>query len=509
MKIGNIEFNRATKATKLADPGVEAIISAGGYKIVEIAPSTAIGPAIFVADNNESSPVSLSEARNNAIKQLSLASLQQNNTSAPFGELGSTGSSIWYNLLREEYNPELRGQQGFRKFDQMRRSDAMVRSSLRIMKTPVLAARWFIEPASMSKKDQKIAEYVEDNLMKWMTISFTQVLIEALLCLDFGYFMFEKVFDYHPDGSGRIIWRKLAPRHPIDVIKWEYDEHGGPKRAWFYDPSNAEGIPIPIEKLLVFTFDREAGNLEGISILRSAYKHWYFKENLYKIDAIQKERHGIGIPIIKLPPGFSSLDKSIANDLGANLRTNERAHVVLPPMWEIEFAELRGQPTNAIESIRHHNEQISVNVLAAFINNISGSSAETTQEMFYKATRFVAENIRDIFNKHAIPELVRYNWPNVTEFPELKVRRIGDTTDWRSLSFALRNLIGAGLITSDDKIEKYLREEMDLPQFDPESAREQETPQAPQGAKAGMPRQVPATKGFATKPLGGTDRSGK
>jgi len=483
--------------------------------VVEIAPQTAAGPAIFVEDRNPSNPVSLTEARSTAVKQLAGLTSSMNSSQAPLGELGSTGSSIWYNIMREEYNPELRGWQGLKKYDEMRRSDAMVRASLRIAKTPVLAARWFVEPASTSKRDKKIAEYINKNLMEWMSISFTQVLIEALLCLDFGYYMFEKVFDYHPDGSGKIIWKKLAPRHPIDVLKWEYDSHGGPAAAWFYDAGNAEGIRIPISKLLVFTFDREAGNVEGISVLRSAYKHWYFKENLYKIDAIQKERHGIGIPIIKLPPGFSSLDKTIANDLGSNLRTNERAHVVLPPMWEIEFAELRGQPTSAIESIRHHNEQISINVLASFVNNISGSSSEHTQEMFYKATRFVAENIRDIFNKHAIPELVNYNWANVTEYPELKVRRIGDSTDWRALSFAMRNFIGAGVLTVDADLEKYVRDEMDLPQADPSTVRVQETPQAsgvkpPTAPKADMPRQVPATKtNPAPKANGGTDRSGK
>jgi hypothetical protein len=407
-------------------------------------------------------------------------------------ELGTTGTSIWYNVLREEYNPRLRGQAGLKKYDEMRRSDAAVRASLRMMKTPVLAARWFIQPASPSKRDVKIADFVEDNLMKRMTISWHQVLIEALLCLDFGYYMFEKVFDFHPTKDNKVIWKKLAPRHPMDVLKWEYDANGGPLKAWMYDPSNAGGIPISINKLLVMTFDREANNMEGISVLRSAYKHWYYKENLYKIDAIQKERHGIGIPIIRLPPGFSDQDKNLANDMGQNLRTNEKAHIVLPPMWEIDFAELKGAPTDAITSIQHHNNQIFLNVLADFLGDSAASTNETTQEMFYKGTRFVAENIRDIFNKHAIPELVNYNWPNIEEYPELRVRRIGDATDWRSISFAIRNFIGSGVLTPDGQLEEYIRDEMDLPGMDPMTARMQMLPQVPNGQIPGMPN-IPAT----------------
>lgn len=494
MKLGPLTISRdshispveALRQETTVLPSAEAVLTLGDYRVEELN-----GNAIIVSDRNPDKPILLSEA-----VQLSLTSsktaIQAQSNGPNMSELGTTGTSIWYNILREEYNPKLRGQAGLRKYDEMRRNDAAVRASLRMMKTPVLAARWFVEPASPSKKDQKISEFISDNLFKRMTISWPQVLIESLLCLDFGYYMFEKVFDYHPVQDNKVIWKKLAPRHPMDVLKWEYDANGGPAKAWFYDPSNAGGIPISINKLLVMTFDREANNLEGISVLRSAYKHWYFKENLYKIDAIQKERHGIGIPIIKLPPGFSDQDKNLANDLGANLRTNEKAHVVLPPMWEIEFAELKGQPTDAIQSINHHNNQIFLNVLADFMADTASSSNETTQEMFYKATRFVAENVRDIFNKHAIPELVNYNWPNIEEYPELRVRRIGDATDWRAISFAIRNFIGSGVLTPDGALETYVRDEMDLPGSDPLTARMQMTPQVPNGQIPGMPN-IPTT----------------
>jgi CubicO group peptidase (beta-lactamase class C family) len=45
------------------------------------------------------------------------------------------------------------------------------------------------------------------------------------------------------------------------------------------------------------------------------------------------------------------------------------------------------------------------------------------------------------------------------------------------MSFAVRNLVGAGVITPDDPLEDLLREEMDLPKRDPETARAVPTPQ--------------------------------
>ena len=402
MRIGPLTINRAPKpsADEVAALYLEDILSDPRVKFESITDS---GTVIVSATDD----YSLRDSRG---KQFAFYG---NNNQPQLGELGYTGTSIWYNLLREDYNPQMRGQLALRKYDEMRRNDAMVRATLRLMKAPVLAARWFVQPASMDDQDIMIADFVESNLRDWMTISWNQVLIESLLCLDFGYFMFEKVFDYHPDGSGRVIWKKLAPRHPMDVIRWEYDNHGGPAKAWLYDPTDAEGIPVPISKLLVMTFDREAGNLEGISVLRSAYKHWYFKEQLYKIDAIQKERHGIGIPVIRLPANFTAKDKTIAEQLGTNLRTNEKAHVVLPPNWEIDFAELKGQPTNAMESIVHHNQQIAVNVLGMFLDQANVAQSDTHQELFLKATRFVAENIRDVFNKHVARRKWRRSSPPV------------------------------------------------------------------------------------------------
>lgn len=460
-------------------------------------------------------------------------------TSSDMLEMGSAAPSPWTGWTRQEYNRDLQGLKGLEKYDQMRRSDATVRSSLRVAKTPVLAARWYVEPASDSKRDKNVADFVWKCFTEYMSISFPQLVTEAMLMLDFGYYMFEKVYESRVvDGKTRIIWKKLAPRHPMDVKEWHYDSNGGPLAVTMYAPSAVEmmtglqdgvmqgpvsqEVTIPISKLVVFTFDKEAGNVEGVSLLRSAYKHWYYKDNLYKIDAIQKERHGIGVPIIKLPPNFTRQDKELANELGRNLRTNERAHVVLPPNWEIVFAKLEGQPVDAMKSAEHHDTLIQTNILASFLKP-TVTTQEEDQAIFLKATRFIADIITGTFNAYCIPQLVDFNFGRMRSgYPQLKARRIGENADWRTMSFAIRNLIGAKAIIPDDPLEDLLREEMDLPRADPETARETDTPQGPDDpedkigdtsppsagkARVGPPRQTkPSAK--PPSPNAGRDRSG-
>lgn len=378
-------------------------------------------------------------------------------------EYGSTGQSIFGGVVREDYNAELRGRQGLELYNRMRKSDGQIRGALRLVKTPVIAARWYIEPASPRMKDQTIAKYVWDNLQKWMSVSWPQTLSECLAMLDFGYYVFEKVFDVR---GGKIIWKKFAPRHPLDIREWVWDAHGGPKGVWLHQDMGASpDVFIPIWKLAIFTFDKEAGNLEGVSVLRAAYQHWFFKQNLYKIDGIQKERHGIGIPVIKMPPNFDSNDSTLADEIGRQLRTNEKAYIKLPPGWEIFMLKLEGNAVNALESADHHNKMIANSILAPFLGG-EATINEHSQEIFFRSIRFVADIIRDVFNKFCIPQLVNWNWAGVDEYPELRVRHIGDTVDWRTISFAMRNFAGAGILIPDDPLELWVRDEMNLPKPD-------------------------------------------
>jgi hypothetical protein len=413
-------------------------------------------------------------------------------------ELGAGSPSPFTTYLRSEYNWELAGRHGLLKYDEMRKSDGTVRGTLRQVKTPILGARWFVDAASESKRDQNAADFVWWNLQDALSLPFGQIIQECLLMLDFGYYMFEKVWAQGRWNNRDVLyWKKLAPRHPIDVEGWEYDKNGGPNKAFMANPNPyiAEAVPINIDKLLVFSFDKEAGNLEGFSVLRSAFSHYYYKTMLYKIDAIQKERHGIGVPVIKLPPNFSADDKTLAQNMGRNLRTNETAHLVLPPNWEVFFAELHGNPVDALKSAEHHDLQIQKNIMAPFLDKPVNADVMGT---FHAACRFIAEIIADTFNKYAIPQLIGYNFERVGT-PKLRATNIGSKTDLRTLSFALRNFIGAGALKPDDRLEAYIRDIADLPPVDPSTTREVATPQAakppvpPSVPRVGMPRQAVAS----------------
>lgn len=391
-------------------------------------------------------------------------------------ELGSASPSPWTSMMRQEWVPELRGRQGLQTFYRMKRQDGVVRGSLRASKTALLAAHWYIKPGENTDQDRKIAKFVYDNLFCDLNTTFFSVLNDILLSEEYGFMAFEKVWNPPTLEAGKFVQKlkKIAPRHPIDIEEFLYDKEGGPNAILMessIDSPTSVPVTIPISKLVIISPEAEAGDLNGISILRSAYKHWFYKDTLYKIDGIQKERHGIGIPVIKLPIGWSKDDKKLADELGRNLRTNERAHVVLPPNWELLFAKVEGQMVDCMKSIDHHDMAIMANVLSAWIKEPTAKS--DSLDMSMKATRYVAAVIVDVFNRWVVRELVDKNFklgPD-REYPKLVCRRVGEQEDMRTNSFTIRNFVGAGVIEPDDPMEEALREELDLPPKDMATAR--------------------------------------
>jgi hypothetical protein len=449
--------------------------------------------------------------------------LMAEKTTESLGEIGYSSPSPWTAWTRQEWNPKLLDKMGITEYYRMKRLDGIIRGSLRVFKTPVLSAHWFMQPGSDSTADKNVAKKIQENFSSGMSTSWSRTLEDMLLMCEYGYMPMEKVYQLDPDG--RVSLRKLAPRHPADVKNFLYDPHGGPMGIEMEAQTNigqtdpGVGPIIPIDKLVVYSLEAEAGDLTGISILRSAYKHYTYKDTLYKIDAIQKERHGIGVPVIKMPPGWKRADKEIAETIGRNLRTNERSHITLPPQWEIFFAKLEGQPVDSLPSIEHHNTMIQTNVLAPFLTQ--ANTTKESLETFYKATRYVAESIADTTNRYVIQPLVDINYSRV-KYPKLMPRRIGEWEDARTQSFTLRNYVGAGLIRPDDTLEKYLRIENDLPEIDYDTRQEILAPQDPNREedngtdndvqKATPPRVGPPRQGAPTarppRANGGRDSSG-
>jgi hypothetical protein len=396
-------------------------------------------------------------------------------------EIGGTGTIIVGGIISmADYNPDLTGTKRIAIFDQMRLGDASVRAALLAVKLPILAANWYIEPASDSAQDTEIADFVEDCLFNQMELSWNDFLRQCLMHLDYGSAVFEKVFKLNE--TGQIIWQKFAPRLSKTIYRWRLQD-GITKGVTQILPTG--GLrEIPDWKILMFVNEQEGENYEGISLLRPAYKHWYMKDKYYQTDAIATERQGVGVPIVTIPPSANATDRAKIEELLQNMRTNEASYIEVPMGWTVGMMDMKAG-TNVIKSVKdmilHHDREITKSVLAQFLelggtNSGSFALSANQSELFLLSLQAVSKHIQEVINEGAIKELVDLNY-NVTEYPKLEVGRIG-TVDFEKISTALYRLALGGLIKADQPLEEYIRNMMELPEAVQSTEDEFENPDA-------------------------------
>jgi len=382
--------------------------------------------------------------------------------SALESELGATGTVFFRGLLdNNEFNPNMRGLKAAETYEEMRRSDGQVRSILKVLKLPILSADWIIEC-----EDPKIEAFLKEALFE--RIDWEGFLGHALLCLDFGYEILEKVFEL---DQGKVWLKKLAHRGQQTVYEWKVDEFGDLTAVvqQVYKGGRYVTPEIPASKISLFVLDQEGNDFEGISILRSAYKHWFIKDNVYKVDAIAHERFGIGVPTMQLPEGWNPTDKTAAETICEEYRAGEKAGVVLPPGYVFSVSGA-GEVSryDPMPTIKHHDEMIARGPLAMFLNlgtteTGARSLGDTFMKLFLDSEWGLANLIRKEVKRSMIRPLLELNFPNARNVKaDLSCAGIGALTVQQAAQAA--SVLGlSGFLTPDDEIEGYFRKGLEMP----------------------------------------------
>lgn len=407
---------------------------------------------------------------------------QSNKKVLTSSEIGDTGVQFFGGVITgEEYNHNLTGRQGLRIWDEMRRSDATVGASLRAVKLPIRSTKFFVQ-AAIDDEDKKISEFVRWNLFE--RLKWNQILGEILTHLEFGFSVHEMVFGVElVDGVERIVLTKLAFRKQTSLESWEA---GKDIPGIKFRKSDGKIVSIPLEKIVVFTNEQEGDNYAGRSILRSAYKHWFYLDKYYQIDAVGHERHSLGVVKIEYPTSATDEQRASARRAARNLRASEEAHIEQPVGWNIDFMDMKGSSLKDIQpSIDKHERQIFVNVLAQFLSiGASGSSgtrstSEDHHELLNQSVQSILDYVKDTMG-YVIKTLVDLNF-NVDKYPTLGSGDI-DQKNITTLADALDKFKNAGMISATEEDEAYVRNLLGFPERTDES-KPLEAPEAEKTAK--------------------------
>jgi hypothetical protein len=410
----------------------------------------------------------------------------------PVVEYGATGLPQSGGTITEEWLPQLTGQRAHRAYREMRDNDSTIGALLFAIESAIRQVEWETRPVDQTPEARADAEFV-DSCLEDMSHTWSDFLAEALSMLVFGWSYHEIVYKVrdgdNPDDpthdsrfdDGRIGWRKMPIRAQETLEKWELDEHGGIHGLWQVLP-NGNRRYVPIEKSLLFRTSQHKGNPEGRSMLRNAYRSWYFLKRIQDIEAIGIERDLAGLPIIGVPPALFAASGSDALEewkrIGRNIRVDDQTCIVYPlaydesgnPAIKIELLSTNGSRLfDTSQIIDRYTRSMLMAVLADVI--LLGHESTGTQALaieksqyFLRGLQSMLDSIAQTFNTYAIPRLFALNGIRRVAYPTLQPGSL-ERTDAALLTSAIAELSKAGMpIFPDPATEAYIRTILGLPE---------------------------------------------
>lgn len=337
-------------------------------------------------------------------------------------EIGKTGLKWSAGYTYDEFISALRGSKGIKTYHEMRENDSIIGACMHAITQIMRESRWDVKPADDTQAETKQdAEFLKAN-MSGMKHSWSTFVTECLSYLTYGFSLFEQVYRYDRKW-GRYMWHKFAPRIQQAHEKWELDEYGDVVGFWQRPAPDYKAFFIPIDKALHFRTEPHGANPEGRSILRSAYRPWWFKKVIEEIEGIGVERDLAGMPMMELPEGMdmNSDDPEVvaqitdAKQLITNIRRDEQDGIIVPAGWKFSLVSSSGQRQfDTVQVINRYNKEIAVTVLAQFVmlgmeRTGSYALAREQTDMFYQCLEGWADSQTMVINRHAVRKLFAYN----------------------------------------------------------------------------------------------------
>lgn len=415
-------------------------------------------------------------------------------------EIGSTGLRAFGGYIREEFLPALQWPQAGIIYREMSDNDPIVSAMLTTHDLLTRQVAHHVEPADESPLAQEIADFCQ-SAMDDMEDTWPDHVSSFLSMLPFGFCLNEEVYkrrrgqDVSPEpakdqdghdvlipgttskySDGKIGWRGLPIRAQDSIERWQYTQGnrhyllGAHQRTATDTP-----VTIPMGKLLHFRTSTLKANPLGRSILRGAYRPWFFKRRVEEIEGIGIERDLAGLPVARVPayvldkdapPNIKAL-YDVMLDAVKNTRRNETDGLILPSdrdehgnqLYEFELLSTgsrRAFDTGAV--VTRYDQRILTTALADFIllghegvGTLGVTFGTTKVDLFAAALDAILNQIDSEFSDVAFPHLVKLNgWP-VELSPKLKHGEV-QSVDLASIAEMIYKLSQSGFLISPDPV---------------------------------------------------------
>lgn len=420
-------------------------------------------------------------------------------------EIGRTGLNFSAGAVDEEVLPDLAADRAAKVYESMSENDSVIGGILFAIDMLMRQVEWYVE--GHPEGDDKDVEFLE-SCMDDMSGSWSDLISEILSFLPFGFSYFEIVYKRRQGWTsetsktpsskyddGLIGWRKFGIRAQTSLVRWEFSEEGNVMGFWQRAAPDYKEVFIPITKSLLFRTRVFKNNPEGKSILRTAYRSWYFKKRMEEIEGVGIERDLAGLPMARIDKDILTDQSEDAVALVSSIRTiiknvrqDKEAGIIWPIIRDADGEELctfellnsGGTRTFDITNIiERYDKRIAASVLADFIllgSSSVGSYALSSDktDLFAVALGAWLKGIEDVVNRFAVARLWEMNGMDMATMPEIKHKDIEKQNLTELGSFlAVLGQLGMPMFP-DDMLEKHVRDLAGLPLASEDTAEDKE-----------------------------------
>lgn len=385
--------------------------------------------------------------------------------------VGFVGMKQSSGVMEEEFLRELRWPDAGKVYQEMASNDAVVGACLYLVETLVRKANWTVVAASEEPADVEHAAFIESCMHDMEDQTWDEFMGEVLSMLTYGFSFHEILYKVRrgPDdkdakfrskySDGKIGWQEIPVRSQASLDEWIFDETTGKVEAFKQDPGRVGGqgdaVEIPIEGNLLFRTKSNRNNPEGQSILRRAYRSWYFKRYIEELEGIGIERNLAGIPMLQPDEHTALFDPNNeemvellnwAQTLVDDVRQDRNHGLILPHGWSLKLIGSEGT-SKAVDTdkvIHRHDARIAMTMLADVVvmgGDRTGSFAlaEVKQGLFIASIQAILNNVCSMLNKKAIPALFNLNGIQLEAYPEIIAEDL-ETPSIKEVALLLRSM---------------------------------------------------------------------
>lgn len=235
-------------------------------------------------------------------------------------------------------------------------TDPQIKVGMSILQMFFLSRELHVTPGGETPQDEEAATFIENELKQDMITPIRQVRKNIYTALPYAFSAQEIVYKIRGDGRIGLQGMYSIHRKTLDhKDAFQFNDQGDLIAIQQKDSGLIQGgDPIPIEKILLYSYDAEFDDPHGNSMLDEVYKNYYMKN---------KNLKGLGIFLEKLGSPFLVTKLSNINYKDEARRNMEevsegRTNMTVGAEDDVEIKESSHDGAAYLNSIQYHDNVI-------------------------------------------------------------------------------------------------------------------------------------------------------